>query len=141
MNLVFNNEGEVKKQNEINKLIKQAKAKNITKSEISQLAENALTITEAISDEKQQADFLLEIGILFYEISDYNKSNKVIFSALDIFKEIQRKEKIIQCFKYIGLGLMKLLKYTEAKEHFQLILNATSENEMSDTFFEAKLYF
>ncbi len=128
----------MKKQNEITKLIEQAKVENITTSEISKLAEKALAITETISDENQKAEFLLEIGILFYEISEYSKSNELITKALPIFEKIQNKEKIIICFRYLGSLMMNPKKYEEAKEYFTLILNATSKDEMPYYYYHAK---
>lgn len=125
-------------QDEINKLIKQVEAKKAIPTECSKLAEKALTLTDNISDEKQKAEFLLEIGVIFYKFSKFNKSTVVITKALPIFERFQMKEKIILCFNYIGLGLKKSQKITQAKEYFKLILNATSKDEMPDQFFVAK---
>ena len=105
----------MKETDTISKLIKAAKEKIKDPTECNKLAEKALTLTDTIPDKKQKAEFLLEIGILFFEISNCNKSNKIITLALRVFERLQLKEKIVSCFNYIGLGLVELKKYEEAK--------------------------
>ncbi len=128
----------MKIQDEIAKLLEQAEKKRVIPIECSKLADKALILAYTISDEKQKAEVLLEIGLMFYKISKFSKSTTIITEALQIFERFQMKEKIILCFSYIGLGLKKAQKIIQAKEYFNLILNATSKEEISDQYFVAK---
>jgi tetratricopeptide (TPR) repeat protein len=90
-------------------------------------AETALELAKQNADKKQEAKALKNLGIVFYNKSNYDKSLEYSMEALQILEEINEKEEIEKIYNKIGLAYKKQGNYEKAVEYYNRSLELSQE--------------
>lgn len=88
---------------------------------------HALEIAKKIKYKKGEAQALNNLGVSYYNFSDYNKALKNHFQALEIRKGLGNKKDISASYNNIGNAYDGMSDYKQAKEYFIKALELREE--------------
>lgn len=87
----------------------------------------ALALAQKIKYKKGAAQALNNMGVVYYNFSDYNKAMNYHFKSLEIRKELGDKKDISASYNNLGNAYDGLSNYKEAKEYFVKALELREE--------------